>query len=694
MGKRKDRRGTQSGAVGGPGTGAGLNFQANFAVLHALDAISHALVDPLIEPDISMEPRVLTGSKVATAWDVKTSHPKKVAEAKLRPKSAEVFEWLDRIEVGLQQDDDLEFELFVGRGAGAVLSEVERLCRIAQEASGNEERFMDLVRLEHDGSTPVALQHLKFRPHRSFSRIRVTQLDPNSLVSAIDFRLRLLTGDADRKRLNDLLYSKFHRGIQNRETWKIRALMHEADEQGIVLFTPPTFEPNYLEPLARGTIYLLQHCENGLPSEVLAAAVDCANSELDSHLSKYVERRIMRHDGGLWMVTPIKQRITYDRGSIVLGRALRQLLEYIKANKSNLNGKRQIPNAITLAKACSSCEPELVAGLFWKLDKLMKNGGNKRLALEVANLSIAAARRAPRTDAQTRGEAVALICGRSWVYQRINRLDDARADGLRSLELGKELGWDRNTAYCLKCLGRLSRMEAERQHPNSAEFTKAWRASLDYLHQAISVFPNVSELPAADRTAEVGDCYSLLGRTHLVAGDVKAAAIAAQSALDRISDKTSKDYADLQILFGDLASARGDKVAAESHYDEAIEVAGTLEAERSEIAARAHFQKGRLLRSAVSFGNAADIWADLEEPVPSDNARWHSVVLSGDVPKSAVDILKVESPSVRMETIRLHQERLSALPPARGRRSEPDKNYWIALIPDAKRNVAVRQIPW
>ena len=176
--------------------------------------------------------------------------------------------------------------------------------------------------------------------------------------------------------------------------------------------------------------------------------------------------------------------------------------------------------------------------------------------------------------------------------------------------------------------------------------------------------------------------------------DTHAANNAAHKAIERITDKTSKDYADLQILLGDLAAARGEKEAAERYYNEAIEVAGILEPERSEIAARAYFQKGKLLRLAVSFRKAADIWAELEENVRSDTARWHSAVLSNELPKGAVDALKDESASVRIEALRLHRERVSVLPPARGRRSEPDKNHWLTLISDAKSNVAVRQIPW
>ena len=108
-----------------------------------------------------------------------------------------------------------------------------------------------------------------------------------------------------------------------------------------------------------------------------------------------------------------------------LGKALRQLLEFIRTNNTSALAWRQVPNAIALAKVCQSDDPELVSALFWKLDKLLKRTGNKRLVLEVANISLKAARQEPQNEAKTKGEAVALICGRSWVFQRTNRLADA-----------------------------------------------------------------------------------------------------------------------------------------------------------------------------------------------------------------------------------------------------------------------------
>jgi tetratricopeptide (TPR) repeat protein len=170
---------------------------------------------------------------------------------------------------------------------------------------------------------------------------------------------------------------------------------------------------------------------------------------------------------------------------------------------------------------------------------------------------------------------------------------------------------------------------------------------------------------------------------------------AARNAIDRITDKTSKDYADLQILLGDLAKAKGDKDAATSFYDEAIAVAGTDDAERSEISARAHFQKGVLARLSAELDKAAQIWADLDEDHNSDEARWQSLKLSNRIPPGAEAILAVESSSVRLEVLRLHEARLETLGRKfRGRRSEPDKNYLQELVREAKKNVAVRHREW
>ena len=132
-----------------------------------------------------------------------------------------------------------------------------------------------------------------------------------------------------------------------------------------------------------------------------------------------------------------------------------------------------------------------------------------------------------------------------------------------------------------------------------------------------------------------------------------------------------------------------------SFYDKAIVAAGTDDAERPEIAARAHFQKGLLARSSTEMDRAAQIWAELDEDHNADEARWQSMKLSNRIPSGAEAILNAESSSVRVEALRLHAARLETLGRKfRGRRSEPDKNYWKDIVIEAKKNVAVRHLEW
>ena len=691
----KDRRISRSGAVGGPGTGAGLNFQVDFAILQALEAISQALAGSLEDLQISMEPRIVTGDGNVTCWDVRLSHPERVTEAKLKPTRDDIFEWLDRVEIGTQQRTDHEFELFYGRGAGPVLSAVESLCRIAKEADGNADTFEALLDLERNSTVDAVLEHLKAEPHASLLRVRVTPVDQQRLERDIQFLMRYLVGESARKRLYDFLFAQFHKGIEQRATYHVRDLIKAAEDNQIQLFSPPSVLPQHLAPVVSSAICILQQCEFGLPAEVLVAAIGCTIPEITDALSKHAGAGVFLDDEGCWNFRPIRPSLTYDENGLrLIGKTLHQILEFIDANKKSALGWSQVPNAIALAKVCQSTDSELVSALFWKMDKLLKRTGNKRLVLEVANISLTAARRRPRTDAKTKGEAVALICGQSWVFQRTNRLPEARAAGEKSLQRGQDIGWYRNTAFCFKCLGRLFRMEAERHRQDNAKFTKLLDSSTSYLGRAISTFPKVTELSDAERSAEVGDCQSLLGRTYLVAGDRVKAKAAAHEAIDRIKDVTSKDYADLQILLGELAYALNDIDAAVNFYDEAIRAAGTGDAERSEIAARAWLQKGHATKSKSSFDRAAEMWATLEEDEFADGARWHSMLLDGHIPSGAQRILLEEAASVRVEAIRLHDVQLEGLASSRGRRSEPGEEYWKELLPQARKNVAIKHVEW
>jgi len=236
-------------------------------------------------------------------------------------------------------------------------------------------------------------------------------------------------------------------------------------------------------------------------------------------------------------------------------------------------------------------------------------------------------------------------------------------------------------------------MEAEQNRDNLEEFRRLIELSIDFLEKAISLFTSITE-SNLDRTGEQGDCLSLLGRTHYVAGNHALADKAATQAANLLTDDTSKDYADLQILLGDVAARRSAEEAS-GYYDTAIRVAGIADAERSEIAARAYYQKGRVLNLATSLDKAAEIYDRLEEDLHAANARWHSLLLSGRVPKEGREHLNTAKPEVRVEAMRLYEAAMTDLPSgSRGRRSRVPSSYWKDLVETAEKNVAIRKNDW
>src|SRR5262249_16005755 len=156
--------------------GAGLTYQVDFAIFQTLERMSFALVNPLEQGEIAIEPRFPTGQTV-TCWDIKTSPPDTVTEAKLKPTRDDIVEWLGRVEVGIRQSNSRNFVLFYGRGAVPLLTAVERLCRIAKEANGERQKFDQLVSVERTPYVDEVLSHLKTDPHATLLRVRTDPFD-------------------------------------------------------------------------------------------------------------------------------------------------------------------------------------------------------------------------------------------------------------------------------------------------------------------------------------------------------------------------------------------------------------------------------------------------------------------------------------------------------------------------------------
>jgi tetratricopeptide (TPR) repeat protein len=352
-----------------------------------------------------------------------------------------------------------------------------------------------------------------------------------------------------------------------------------------------------------------------------------------------------------------------------------------------------------LGRICIERRHREFAKLFKVLHRILKRRGDKRLVLAVARLSLDAARRLPRTEEEAKLEAMTRICGEGWGLQRLNQLAEARAAAEDSLDLGRKIPWDRNTAFCIKCLGRLMRLQAE-QETDAGEKAKLLSESERYINDAIRTFATVEDVGPAD--PEVGDCYSLLSRTQLRAGKRRDAEKSARKARELLTDKNSKDYLDYCILMGDIEASWCRWRDAVPYYEEVLTKVQDGDAEKSEIYARAYFARGKArlemdeqAHAVLDFERSAKIWRELEDTYNASRADWAIIKETRGLKQSTIALLEKESFPVRVETYRLYEaSSQGGSGKAIAHRAEPSKAGWNQLIRDARRNVAIQERHW
>ena len=159
-------KGNRSGAVGGPSTGHGMNYQNEYAVLTALDLISQALGAPYRQYTLRVEPRE-PGPSGSTEWDLGCGPPETLVEVKLNPTRAEMLDWLHRSALAAEGHAGRQFRLLYSRGGGPLLLSIRKLLRIAGEAAGDPGRFRDLVALEKVKDSGELLARLGQSPQPS-----------------------------------------------------------------------------------------------------------------------------------------------------------------------------------------------------------------------------------------------------------------------------------------------------------------------------------------------------------------------------------------------------------------------------------------------------------------------------------------------------------------------------------------------
>ena len=465
---------------------------------------------------------------------------------------------------------------------------------------------------------------------------------------------------------------------------------------------PPLGAPLQLldeqEASLASVFYILQQVPAPFPLPILCRTTGIGRASLLAAAQHDPGPPILNHhDGDLLTTTyyrPVRP-LPLSTGEL-LSQALDGLLAHIRQRGPHGTTREDLRNALVLA-GTSGARPDLVARVFGIAQSALKRLGDKRLVWRAATLSLAAASRQPRHREDAEAEALALICGQSWVLQRVNRLEKAEAAALDSLALGKKLQWHRNTAFCWKCLGRLNRMRADAAEHSTAR-QEFLAESERYLLDAIGKFADLDDQDSDD---EIGDCYSLLGRTLFAANRFAEAKAAARRAESLLNGSAGKDYHDLQILHGDLA-APNDADAAEGFYSSVIQQCARDDAQYSDIRARAYYARatsrltsGPKPRAKRDFEAAGEIWKHLQDPALTD-AEWGAMKCTKQLP---IDPSLLESRSrssaVRVCAMRIHEESLRSVRgrPAR-RRASIDARAVDRLIERARTQVGIDEVDW
>ena len=182
-----------SGAVGGPSTGHGMNYQNLYAVLRALDLIDRCLATPYRAFTISIEPRTPFDGK-PTAWDIRTQPDDSFYEVKLNPTRSDVLDWIERSGTASGANPTRILSLVYSTASGPILASVQQLMRIAVEAVGDKARFSRLIELEEARDAGEICAKTSAPPHELLTRIRLVQEPESALDSEIDFRARRISG--------------------------------------------------------------------------------------------------------------------------------------------------------------------------------------------------------------------------------------------------------------------------------------------------------------------------------------------------------------------------------------------------------------------------------------------------------------------------------------------------------------------
>lgn len=685
-----------SGAVGGPGLEVGKSYERRYTLRLLLDLIAKVQSTAVDNWTVSIEGRMPSSGDV-TRWDLRIEPGSGLTELKSNPSRQGILDWVAR---SARAETPLAPQKYIfvyssNENARGLLKTISRLVEIAREARDDFEfgQFCAQERLE---GVDEVLTLCRGNPHRLLSQMSLEQVLDASLDGDIEFRARSLAG-SKATQLTDRLTTIVLDAAKVRGNLSVRKLIGQLTEQGIPLHTPVDTS-SVSASRTTELVFILQNCEVGLPVTPLAEALRCSIHELESEISLLEQTDRVSRDGEIVRLSPGAAPVLSAPAEDLLARTLDALVDFLEAGPDVNTLRTQSHNVVVLCAVCLRSYPKQVALVFPRLDKRIKRLGNKQLVLQIADASVEGARLLgpSRTAQYTAAEVRSLICGVAWVRQRVGDLQAAREAITFALNQAAKLHSPADRAFGVKCLGRLCRMEAERL-PVGADRWGKLDQSEQWLKESILRFSELEQY--GPDHPEVGDAWSLLGRTYLVADRYLDATKAVRNAERLLFDPKNKDYWDLQILLGDLAvRARNDREEAEQYYRMVIDLDTAGDPEKSEMLARAllrsgknSIQRGLEGLARKRFERAFEIWTQLGEVRAAADAKWELTILDKP-PEEFLRAVGTRSNLVRVFAWERYREVRNRLP-----RGVALRDHTVALgqiVREAESAAASADIRW
>jgi len=669
---------------GGAATHAGNRYELIYAIREVFVLIGKQLKHALPALAIRMQPR-----PDGSGWDLGFEGQERALEVKSRPSRQDLEDWLDRT---IRTPLTVQSELVFGNRTSLV-TQIATLARLAREVADDAE----FAARRADESLPHGselLNRLGLNARAQLHRMRLHDF-PEGSVEEVAGLAAVYAGE-DAARLYTFLYDRLSRAATERERVEIPLLIREITEQGIAL-VEPAYTAGDLPPLERRILCVLHELPSPLPGELVEPLFDVE----EDVVAQMAARALLLAGAQGYKMPPIAGPLRHPERLTILADALASLATSLRNARPDLV-RSQAANLIELMRAVREHRPLLVAKVFWDLDKTLKESGSKGDVLMIARESINAAKQLPREPEQVRAEAVALLCGTSWVYQRTRRLIEARADAERSLQLGEDLGWKRNSAFYYKCAGRLARMQAD--GATSTERAKLLRESIDLLRKSIDLFPLVDDLEPGERREHLGECYALLARTYFVSGDDQRTFEAIESAASMVAHG-KKPWIDLQILEAERLLSKNEVGAAERLSAETLarmpkdgREISEMRVRLLEVYAAALLKTGQKELARTMLSEAIQISDKLGDVQAKARATWKATLLSGRVGHNdRAELLREPDFRVRMRAFEVHERAVAqASRGAVGKRAGNGMGaeYWSTLIVQARMDIRVEGDPW